>query len=114
MTREMLVAVEAEGGKICGVFYCLHETKDQCECKKPKTGLFQEAARDRVIDFRSTFFIGDSAEDVEAGEAIGCKKVLVLSGRTRGAHEAAQFPSKPDVIKKDILEAAQWILANES
>ncbi len=114
MTQDMLKAVEAEGGKISGVFYCLHETKDQCECKKPKTGLFKEAARGRVIDFRSTFFIGDSAEDVEAGENVGCKKVLVLSGRTRHEEETANFPAKPDVIKKDVLEAAQWILANES
>ena len=114
ITQDMMKAVEAEGGKIGGVFYCLHETKDQCECKKPKIGLFKEASRGRAINFQSTFFIGDSAEDVEAGENIGCKKILVLSGRTRREEETDQFPVKPDVIKKDILEAAQWILANAS
>ena len=114
MTDKMLEAVSARGGRIAGVFYCRHETKDRCECKKPKIGLFKEAARGRTIDFHSAFFIGDSAEDVEAGENIGCKKILVLSGRTRHEEEAGAFPAKPDVIKKDILEAAQWILASES
>ena len=114
MTGRMLRLVEAEGGRIDGVYYCRHETSDNCECKKPNTGLFKQAAEDRPIDFGSAFFIGDTAEDVEAGKRIGCKTILVLSGKTHGTGEAARFTVKPDAIKKDLLEAAQWVIKNAS
>lgn len=113
MTSRMLKEIEEGHGRIGGVFYCIHQTADHCECKKPKTALFHEAARGRTIDFSSSFFIGDSEEDVEAGENIGCKTLLVLSGRT-DEKDVARFLVKPQFVKRDLLEAAQWILEKRS
>lgn len=113
MTAGMLKEVESSGGRIHGVFYCIHKTADQCECKKPKTALFHQAARGRDIDFSNAYFIGDSEEDMQAGENIGCHTVLVLSGRTQ-AGDLERFHFKPQTVKKDLLEAAQWLIEKRS
>lgn len=113
LTAKMLKAIEAAGGAIGGVFYCIHETKDQCECKKPKTALFKQAARGRDVHWESTYFIGDSEEDMEAGKNIGCQTVLVLSGRVREAGVDSVHP-KPDIVKKDLWEAVSWIIQRRS
>lgn len=109
MTGKMLKEVELSGGKIRGVYYCIHQTSDQCQCKKPKTALFHDAVRGRDILFESAYFIGDSEEDMQAGEKLGCRKILVLSGRTRPG-DVGVFYSKPDFIKSDLMEAARWII----
>ncbi len=108
MHGEMRRRLEGEGAVIDGIFYCPHQTSDACECKKPKTALFKKAVEGRGVDFAKTFFVGDSEEDMAAGRAIGCCTVLVLSGRTREC-DVEQLVTKPDIVKKDLLEAARWI-----
>ena len=92
-----------------GVYYCIHQTSDACDCKKPKTALFHQAVRGRSVSFGETYFIGDSEEDIEAGKALGCITVLVLSGRATEP-DISKFLSKPDVVKKNLLDAAHWII----
>ncbi len=83
MTDRMTIDIKKSGGRLEGVFYCLHQKSDNCECKKPKIKMFQDALKGRVVDLESVYFIGDSREDVEAGKALGCRTILVLSGRTK-------------------------------
>lgn len=113
MTNRMLKDVEKEGGKIDGVFYCIHQTSDQCECKKPKTTLFMEATRGKHVEWGSVYFIGDSQEDVEAGKNLGCRTVLVLSGRVKN-EEVGRMSPQPDFVKKDLWETVRWILEEKS
>lgn len=64
------------GVAIAGIYYCPHD-KNSCDCRKPKPGLFFRASREHGIDLASAFFVGDSQSDVEAGNAAGCKTILV-------------------------------------
>ncbi|MBI4352882.1 MAG: HAD-IIIA family hydrolase [Candidatus Omnitrophica bacterium] len=113
ITRKMLAGIEKKGGRIKGVHYCPHRTADHCRCKKPETGLFKKAVGWRKFDFSKTYFVGDSREDVEAGRRIGCRTLLVLSGRTK-KKDLAVFQPKPDLVKKDLWEAAKWIIQEKS
>lgn len=113
MTSEMLSEISRAGGKIQKVYYCVHQKSDGCDCKKPKIKLFLEAIGGRKMDLEKVFFIGDSEEDIQAGKNLGCRTILALSGRTTEA-DLPQFPFKPDEIKKNLLEAAQWILKKKS
>ncbi|MEI8344892.1 MAG: HAD family hydrolase [Candidatus Omnitrophota bacterium] len=112
MTDAMFERIKKSGGAIDGVFYCYHQSADNCDCKKPKTGLIYQALAGRQIDPAQTFFIGDSQEDIEAGSRFGLKTVLVLSGRL-SREDIEQLPVKPDYVKKDLLEAARWILSQK-
>ena len=107
LTQKMKRAVAIKGGRL-RVFYCFHQQSDDCACKKPKIKLFKKAIRGRKIDLKSTYFIGDSEEDVMAGKGLGCRTVLVLSGRNK-RRDVRAFSVKPDLIKKDLWEAARWI-----
>lgn len=108
MTDRMLSDIRRAGGNIARVMYCVHQTSDRCNCKKPKTQLFYDALGPRVIAWKDTFFVGDSMEDMEAAQNLGCGKILVLSGRTQ-AEDLDDFPVKPDRVCADLLEASQWV-----
>ncbi len=113
ITERMRRGIEAEGGRLAGVHYCVHQTRDACDCKKPKTALFRKAVEGRPVDWASTCFVGDSLEDVQAGRALGCRSVLVLSGRTSAA-DVATMPVQPDLVKPDLWEAVEWIVRTAS
>lgn len=109
LNKKMLAEIEKEGGEIDRLYYCPHHDKDNCECRKPKTGLIEQAIKNEDVDLRNTFIIGDSIRDVEAGKRMGMKTVLVLSGKTL-VNETGKWNVQPDSIKKDLLEAVEWIL----
>ena len=81
--------METELGKVGAfvdaIYVCPHHTdkgfegerpeyKCNCDCRKPKPGLLQQAAKDFNIDLSESYMIGDSHRDVEAGEYAGVKK----------------------------------------
>ena len=58
------------------ILYCPHD-RGVCECRKPQPGMLLEAARRHGIDLPSSWLIGDSESDVEAGRRAGCRTILV-------------------------------------
>jgi D-glycero-D-manno-heptose 1,7-bisphosphate phosphatase len=62
--------------ELLDILYCPHE-RNTCECRKPKPGMLLEAARRHHLDLSLSWMIGDSAKDVEAGHAAGCRTILV-------------------------------------
>lgn len=64
---------------IDAIYYCPHKPEDNCVCRKPKSGLLHKAIEDWNIDIKSSWFIGDSHTDVEAGKSVGCKTLLLTS-----------------------------------
>lgn len=79
-----------EGAYLDAIYYCPHhphsgyegeipELKFDCDCRKPKPGMLLKAAKDYNIDLSQSYMVGDSENDVEAGNAAGCKSVLLGS-----------------------------------
>jgi D-glycero-D-manno-heptose 1,7-bisphosphate phosphatase len=77
--------------------------------------LFQ-AARLRNLDLSSSWMIGDSDADIEAGKNAGCRTVRVSAGnpQTRGAESDASKTCKADVLSASLLEAVPPILGLET
>ena len=113
LTQDMMDQIKKGKGEINGVYYCLHQMSDQCNCKKPNTLLFKKALGRRKFLIRKVFFIGDSKEDMQAAMNLGCQALLVLSGRTK-KRDLALFEPKPDEVKKNLLEAVRWIIQKKS
>jgi histidinol-phosphate phosphatase family protein len=67
--EEMLVEIEQVGGRIDRIYYCPHLVSENCECRKPKSGMIIQAFFD-FPDIKSKFsyLIGDSDSDIEAGK----------------------------------------------
>ncbi|MCI0401800.1 MAG: D-glycero-beta-D-manno-heptose 1,7-bisphosphate 7-phosphatase [Gammaproteobacteria bacterium] len=69
------------GGVVEAIFFCPHGSKDGCECRKPRAGLFREIAARLHISMENVPAVGDSQSDIEAARNAGAKPVLVLTGK---------------------------------
>lgn len=65
------------GCEIDHIYYCPHDWDDGCDCRKPKPGMLYQAQRDLSLNLRECTLFGDDERDIEAGEAAGCKTVLI-------------------------------------
>jgi histidinol-phosphate phosphatase family protein len=80
LTGRFVGALARAGARIDAVYYCPHAPDDGCRCRKPRPGLLLEAARDWRLDLGRSVLIGDSARDLEAARAAGCRSVLLKAG----------------------------------
>jgi D-glycero-D-manno-heptose 1,7-bisphosphate phosphatase len=101
-----------------GIFFCPHhirgivpEYKRECDCRKPKTGLIEQARKAFDIDMSNTYVIGDRYSDMELAFRLSLKGILVKTGYGRGEIEYI-LPGKqqPAHIAEDLLQAAKWIV----
>lgn len=106
------------GARLDSIYYCPHHPTEgippynvDCDCRKPRTGMLRRAERELGIDLRRSYVVGDRLVDVQAGQAVGGKGILVLTGwgaRTRG--ELAAGNVTPDFIAASVQEAVEFIL----
>lgn len=95
LTSWMKQQFAAQGVKIDAVYYCPHhQEKGQnpynidCDCRKPRPGMFTQAIREYGIDPAQSLMLGDKAADMQAAAAAGvARKVLVLSGQALSAED---------------------------
>ena len=59
------------------IIVCPHDDVDKCDCRKPKPGMIVESARKWGVDIGSSFIIGDTWKDMEAGYMAGCSTILL-------------------------------------
>lgn len=89
---------------LLGVMTCFHDGPDACGCRKPKPGLLLAAAVRWSLDVAAGFLVGDRWSDILAGQAAGCRSILIdtpFSSRER---------CRPDAVAADLPEATGWIL----
>ncbi|MCR5626590.1 MAG: HAD-IIIA family hydrolase [Lachnospiraceae bacterium] len=74
---KMQAELRENGCEIDKIYYCPHNWDDGCDCRKPKPGMFYQAQKELSLNLRECFMFGDDERDIEAGEAAGCKSVLI-------------------------------------
>jgi mannose-1-phosphate guanylyltransferase / phosphomannomutase len=110
-----------EGAWIDALYFCPHHPdqgfageisglKINCTCRKPKTGMFDQALRDWNISLSRSYGIGDSRRDVIAARRIGVCAIGVKTGH--GCRDCDELES-PDRLAEDLWEAADIILRSE-
>ena len=107
----------AEAGvRIEAIYHCpFHPdasvSKYRCDSplRKPKPGMLLLAAEELRLDLPASYAVGDKKSDVLAGQAAGCRTVLVQTGKA-GTGEAT-LAASPDVAAADLAIAAEWISA---
>ena len=75
--------LKREGVSLDGIYFCPHGPADNCACRKPQTGLLEEAAAAGRIDMDRSFVAGDKASDLELARRAGLKGYLVRTGGGR-------------------------------
>ena len=120
--ERMEESLRLQGARIDAIYYCAHHPdygsppyRLDCDCRKPKPGLVERAARDFNLDLSRCYVIGDRYRDIEAGQVVGARGVMVMSGFGREEYDAGRqrWPRQPDHIAENLLEAVNWILDGE-
>ena len=62
---------------IDGIYFCPHKPEENCPCRKPKSGLILEAAKEHDVDLENSWMIGDSQKDILAAKRAGCNSILL-------------------------------------
>ncbi len=98
-----------------GIYYCPHHPDDNCNCRKPKVGLFEKAIQDHNVDVKKSFMLGDKILDVCAGKKIGLMTVLIPEPPVRNEFllKKIEWDCTPDYIADNFLDAVEWILRRD-
>jgi D-glycero-D-manno-heptose 1,7-bisphosphate phosphatase len=101
------------GVQLDGIYYCPHHPAGvipglamRCNCRKPQPGMLLQAAEDLNLDLRSSWFVGDILDDIEAGNRVGCRTVLVDLGTEQLPTDQIRYP---DFVARDTLHALHII-----
>ena len=94
-----------QGGRVDAVYFCPHHPDDGCECRKPRTALFLQAARELGIDLTRSFMVGDTQVDMDAGRRAGCRTVLA------NTRPEPAIIGGADYVAGDLFAAATWIMS---
>ena len=98
------------GGRIDALFYCPHAAEANCDCRKPKPGMFVDIAQRFNVDLAGVPCIGDSLRDLQAAGAAGAKPMLVLTGKGAKTEAAGGLPDGTPVFA-NLAEAVRNIVA---
>jgi D-glycero-D-manno-heptose 1,7-bisphosphate phosphatase len=93
--------------KIDKIYYCPHTSKDKCNCRKPLTGMLEQASNEFSIDLKNSFMVGDTWRDVDCAKKFGVKAYAVTGGNGYPYDESVNIiadSKPPEVIPQpDIL-----------
>lgn len=99
--------VEENGGRIDAIYMCPHAPENRCDCRKPRSGLFLQAAHDLSLDLASSWMIGDAWSDLLAGQNANLRGViLVKTGRGMDQLQQPRPENLRDYLVSDDLSSA--------
>ena len=86
------------------VYVCPHIDSDNCECRKPKIGLFIRSAHELNISLHTSYMVGDRWKDIKAGQEAGCENFFIDYSYNE------KKPNAPYTKVESVLEASKLIL----
>jgi D-glycero-D-manno-heptose 1,7-bisphosphate phosphatase len=115
--RHIAERLAAGGARVDGFYYCPHHPeatvgsyRQSCECRKPGSGMFTRAAAELGVALSGSFVIGDRWHDLEAGQRVGARGILVRTGYGRTEEASPKSHVEPAAITDNLMEAVTWIL----
>jgi D-glycero-D-manno-heptose 1,7-bisphosphate phosphatase len=116
-----LTGLLAQGGvRLDGIYMCPHHPEAKlsayrasCDCRKPSSGLVQQAARDLDIDLTQSYMVGDRWRDLLSGQSVGTAGVMVRTGYGETESTSPPAGAAADAVVDNLAAAASWILLRE-
>ena len=97
--------LDGEGVRLSASYYCPHHPDDNCQCRKPRTGLLKRASMELDIDLQTSVMVGDSESDADAGAASGCRAILI---DPTGINRPRAWCTVPDLASAAELVLKGW------
>ena len=110
--EEFQKLLERRGARVDAFYFCPHD-RGQCTCRKPLSGLFEQAVADfPSIRAEGSAMVGDSLADIEFGRRLGMRTILLEGDPSRqmpGADAARElcdmrFPSLPEAVDALLMD----------
>jgi len=106
----------ARGARLDAIYACPHfpeatipEFAQDCDCRKPGTGMLEQAARELGLNLETSYLVGDMTADLLAGKRAGCRTILVKTGF--GGSDG-RYEVEADLVASDLFAAVDLILAD--
>ncbi|MGL5433937.1 MAG: D-glycero-beta-D-manno-heptose 1,7-bisphosphate 7-phosphatase [Lachnospiraceae bacterium] len=111
---------------LCGVqadafYYCPHHPehgigiyRQECRCRKPDTGMFEQAQQRFAVDKKHSWMIGDKLIDTQAGRNFGINTILVGTGYGTAQHRQQEKRRMYDFFAETLVDAARFIIDKET
>jgi D-glycero-D-manno-heptose 1,7-bisphosphate phosphatase len=116
ISRKMRTELGKRRAHVDAEYYCFHHPsaknpkyKSNCDCRKPKPGLFLRAAKDFGLDLSKCYAIGDSLTDVKAGKSVGCRTFLIGYLKCDLCKLMDDEGVRPDLIVPSLFAASEII-----
>ena len=108
---KMMELVFRQGGRIDAIFFCPCTAEQQCHCRKPDTGMFEDIAARYQVGLAGVPCVGDSLRDLEAGAKVGCAPILVMTGKGKKTREQGSLPKGTRVFA-DLATAVDALVSD--
>jgi len=105
LTQWMLNQFEYNNINILDIFHCPHVPESNCDCRKPKPGMFLKAKFKHNTDMEKSWMIGDSEIDVMAANLAGISNTILV----RSGHRIDESNSNAKIIRDSILQTKEII-----
>ncbi|MEA3352324.1 MAG: D-glycero-beta-D-manno-heptose 1,7-bisphosphate 7-phosphatase [Campylobacterota bacterium] len=107
LTSWMLKKFEEHNIKIEAVLLCPHGPDDNCNCRKPKIGMIEQAKELFDIDLKNSWMVGDKGSDIQlaVNSKIG-NTIQVMTGHifdkenSKADYVLESIKSIPDIVLK--------------
>lgn len=96
INHKLARVIQENDGRLDAIYMCPHSPDDQCDCRKPRSGLLLQAAHALCLDLGSSWMIGDAWSDLLAGQNANLRG-LILVKTGRGMNQLQQ--TKPEELK---------------
>ena len=111
--EKMKKELEKTGAILDAEYYCFHHPEAKieiynkiCDCRKPKPGMILKAAKDHKVDTKKSWMIGDGVNDIQTGNAAGCKTILIGRMKCDLCKILEDEGVKPDFIAANLFKAS--------
>jgi D-glycero-D-manno-heptose 1,7-bisphosphate phosphatase len=103
-------ALAQAGARVDAIFFCPHAADDNCNCRKPKTGMFEDIAHRLNTSLTGVPMVGDSIRDLQAAAAAQAQPLLVLTGNGKKTLRSGALPPATRVYD-DLAAAVDTLVA---
>lgn len=107
--NKMITTLSRHNANIDYLAWCPHGPNQNCCCRKPRPGLYQQIGRYFKTGLEQVPVIGDSKRDLDAAVAVGARPILVLTGKGKRTLSEGGLPLGTEVFN-DLHEAALALL----
>lgn len=76
---------------ISKIEYCPHQPSDNCNCRKPKTGMIENILKEFNIDLENSWLIGDKNSDIECAINIGISNTILFDNGKYDINNIAKY-----------------------